>query len=389
METLKLMSYGFGLACGLAWALIITLVWTAVAGPIQEYLTERFLDPRRKSHETPLGASGPPTTGSLSVLVSDLHLDFWDYSGFGDQKLPQFQAFLKHVAANPRVKRFYLNGDLMDLPTHPNHFPAENAPIQLDSQGNVSFFLKDSRIVPGSLQPEFDQVLSEIGALSRTMVGRGDYPCIFLTGNHDIGINGLRFARKDQSFWPAQIAWGPSVIYRATDRSAVYIEHGHLVDPFLWLYLRYALLDLTRVGIQSVMQRGGRTGMGKKTDTRKMEMFEMVAAGVYDEKLYGWPSTEREKSPQYRDKPIEWLARHRYRHAARRRFRELGGSKGTVKVVTFGHTHIPDCYRFPGGLTYLNSGDWSIDTPHCCFSLIDDDGNIHGPYQWPFDKDKI
>lgn len=389
MDTFKLFSYGIGLASGFVWALLLAMLWTALAGPLQEFITERTIDRWKKKKEPEVGRNGPPKEGPLSILVSDLHLDFWDYSGLGDPKLSNFQAFLTAVAANPRIKRFYLNGDIMDLPTHPLHFPAENGPIQIDNQGNISFFRKDSRVVPGSLQPEFDQVLQQIGTLSRTMVGRGAFPCVFLVGNHDIGINGLRFARGDQAAWPAQISWNPSVIYKATEDRWVYLEHGHLVDPFLWLYLRYAFLEMTNLGLQAVMQRGGKTGMGKKTAARPIETLEALEAGMREPSVFGWPTSEADMHPNYTDSFFEWIARYRFRHSARRRFKSLGGKNSCVRVVSFGHTHIPDYYQFPGGLVYLNSGDWSIDTPHCCFSLIDDEGFIHGPYQWSFDMGKM
>ena len=77
------------------------------------------------------------------------------------------------------------------------------------------------------------------------------------------------------------------------------------------------------------------------------------------------------------------LARLRYRHAARRLFRQFA-REGVPQVgtVMFGHTHLPDRYVFPGGRVYVNSGDWSGYTDHRTYCVLEPDGTVRGPFQW-------
>ena len=51
-----------------------------------------------------------------------------------------------------------------------------------------------------------------------------------------------------------QAGWSPQILLMGSPSQEsyagrfIYVEHGQEYDPFLWLYLRYAVLDLLRGG---------------------------------------------------------------------------------------------------------------------------------------------
>lgn len=379
--------FSFGLLCGFALAVVCGTLWVFIAGPVQEVIQERFFDPPQP--DTPLSAS--PGGRPQGVLVSDLHVDTW---GLQASELPteretRFLSLLAAVKASPTVDSFYLNGDLMDIPLRPSADGPERLMLNLDEALNTE---------QGVLLERYDAVLKPL--LSLTAPAPAGHPSpvpalpvrrfIVQTGNHDIGISGLRYVRpRMPPFLPAvQTVWNPSLLLQtAADGSEyahwVYIEHGHHWDPLLWLYLRYALLDILRFGhnraeaqVLSSLQRGGKQGMGSQT-LKGDDLPPAPPPGTLGNHFLG-------------DQPglLSDLVRLRYRHAARKAFREFqcrrdeGPEYRRIRTLLVGHTHHPDRYVFPGGLVYINSGDWSGATHHCTYCVFEADGTVRGPFQW-------
>lgn len=353
----------FGLVAGLALALILALVWTIHAGPLAEMFTERFLDRREVSPELT-----PNVEGDYGIIVSDLHLDTWD---FENGKTPAaFAAFLDWVRRHPRIRDLTINGDIMDVPPHPlNQRDVTTLNIRL--RGEPTFpDLEGGEL--GVLQDRFEPILETLG---RMMARDNDAPPLqvtYLTGNHDIGISGLRYIRPKIAWTSFKVLWNPSVRYEVSPGRWLYVEHGHRVDPYLWLYLRYASLELIRGPMTSVAQRGGKVGMGAQADVRSDLALDPDAP-------QSWEGHRGDIPPDPSESRGTRMARYRYRHAARRLFRELDPS---VRIVTMGHTHIPDRYTFPGGRQYVNSGDWAGNSSHQSFLVVHPSGRVTGPHQW-------
>ena len=386
---LSFVAVGLGLLCGFAVAVVAATLYVFVAGPLQEWFLERFFDPPQPSLAVPKDFEPPP--GFQGVLVSDLHIDTWSYPVDGEPS-PREQRFLELLAAvkaNPRVNSFYLNGDLMDAPRHPD----ANAPEPLMLSLSASFDQEQ-----GLLLTRYDAILENLLKLTQP-AGAGQpllRRAIFQTGNHDIGVSGLRYVRSNMpDYLPSvQMSWNPSLLLQTDAQGKdypgwVYLEHGHHWDPLLWLYMRYALMDILRFGhhrhegqLLSGLQRGGKVGMGSQACVAASHLTPAPPRGTLTHHFAG-------------DQPgfASTLVRLRYRQAARRTFRQFdrqGGSQ--VRSILIGHTHHPDRYVFPSavfpeGRVYINSGDWSGVTDHCAYCVLDSDGSVRGPFQWELAKD--
>ena len=82
----------------------------------------------------------------------------------------------------------------------------------------------------------------------------------------------------------------------------------------------------------------------------------------------------------------EWLILLRYRWFARGALRAIQRDKKDytqIKTFLCGHTHAPDRWEFKNGSVYINGGDWCGNTPHRNFCLIDTQGAVHGPFDFP------
>ena len=370
---------GLGAVAGTATLLLLHgVVWTSIAGPLQEWFEERFVDPRRHRKSEP-GTSEPGTSDApaekssrpIGVVISDLHVDGWDLA-----RLKQFITFLNALQKCNHIQHVFLNGDFADLPLHP-------LLAGRDEPHNYRFELgtwQPSQTYHGVWPPESGAIVKLLVGAKRKLAGKNVH---YLTGNHDIGISGARFFRLDLSDLPAQSLWNPGALIRIRDSEnggkarAIYLEHGQAYDPFLWLYLRYQFLDVMRHGqnrrdrswIQG-MQRNGKNGMR---------------------------STERSNHSQ----PgfFEYLTMLRFRHGARRarnRWRRIEPDL-EIAAIVFGHTHLPDTCEFPpesadvekfglSGCRYVNSGSWANDKSDPNFCLIYDDCTLSGPHFWPRDQ---
>jgi UDP-2,3-diacylglucosamine pyrophosphatase LpxH len=387
IETLRLgfqypPAFLLGVLIGTVWALVLSMTWIALAGPIQELFLEKLVDPIWKSAQIN-SAKNAESTGKCTVIVSDLHIDTW--VGANENK-KVFLEFLSALKCHPCVQGFVLAGDLRDIPRHPLNPPTD--PVTLEIDGKHDQF-------SGVLSSESDDVLEKLLMLN---IGNGEKDSIarvtMMTGNHDIGISGLRYVRADIPEWlpKVQISWSPSILIRNTPDGKyfkdrwVYIEHGHHGDPFLWIYLRYALLDLTRAGaknrelqIAHGFQRGGQVGQVGISRNARLEFAHGRLTGGNS---HFEDSISKGTISSWHIKEI--LIKLRYRQAARKTFRKLRFQlKSRLSgTVTYGHTHVPDRYEFPGGNIYINSGDWAGNSWHRCYSVIDSDGFVRGPYQW-------
>ena len=355
---------GIGFIAGLVFAFIAVLVWIAVAGPLQEWLCERVVDPLHPSKKKHLPLE-QTSDGQYSILISDVHLDTWTPNT--EYRAQDFREFLQWINGEDRVRELYINGDIMDMPPHPLNQPV--VPILRIKPGEPGQPNRypDQENIPdlGVLDDWNVSVLHDLFAVTK--------PITSLTGNHDLGLFGLKYVRPNMRTLPIRVAWNPSVVLEMTESRSLYIEHGHLRDPFLWLYLRYAVLELLQG--PATAQRGGKVGMSKVAGTRSADV-PVPASELYYE---GRGNITPPKGEGFFPK----LARYRFRLAARQLFRSIKSDiRDKVKVITMGHTHLPDRYEFPGGKLYINSGDWAGNDYHQCFLLIRPNGEVTGPHQW-------
>ncbi len=378
--------FSLGLLCGLALAVVCGTAWVFLAGPLQEWILERCFDPPQPQFSA---VPDRPPGRPQGVLVSDLHIDTWGMTGEESSRTERearFLSLLEAVKASPTVDSFYLNGDLMDIPPRPD----PDTPDRLTL--NLSGALGHEQ---GVLLRRYNSVLRAL--LTLTVPDAPTLPparpvrrAVFQTGNHDVGVSGLRYVQpRMPAFLPAvQTVWNPSLLIQtAADGREypawVYAEHGHHWDPLLWLYLRYSVMDTLRYGhrrgeaqLLAGFQRRGRQGMGTQT-LKGEDLPPAPPPGTLAHHFAG-------------DQPglLSSLVRLRYRQAARKTLREFrlraGGPAefGRVRTLTVGHTHHPDRYVFPGGGVYVNSGDWSGATRHCAYCVLEDDGTLRGPFQW-------
>jgi UDP-2,3-diacylglucosamine pyrophosphatase LpxH len=360
---------GLGFVSGLLFSLLTMLLWMAVAGPFQEWICELTLDRwHRRAHppySTPSSSDGP-----FSIVVSDIHVDTW--TGPEDSKYSAFLQFLDWVKNEPRLKDFYINGDIMDFPPHPLNQPP--TPILRVDHGPINSY-PDQIDFPslGSLNPMFDPILEGLGTLNKRPREMSEMTVTYLTGNHDIGLYGLRYIRPTLAWSAFHVAWNPGVLLRMEEGRHIYMEHGHLHDPFMWLYLRYAVLEILQGAAPSSHRL---TTIGKTRHKHiRSRPVELPIEELYFE---GKGDVIPPKGEGF-----SWLARMRFRQAARRLFRNVEtDEREKVKVITMGHTHLPDRYEFPGGRLYINSGDWAGNDSNQCFLLIRANGVVSGPHQW-------
>ena len=361
---------GVGLVCGLLFSSFAMLIWVAVAGPIQEWICEVTLDRvYRKSH--PPYAKAPSSDGPFSILISDIHIDTW--TGPDDAKFKGFQQFLTWVKGESRLKDLYINGDIMDFPPHPMNQPP--TPILRVDYGTPNAY-PDREEIPGlgSLNPKFDPIMSALDGLDHRDPEWPKMTVTYLTGNHDIGLYGLRYIRPTFGWSSFRVSWNPGVLLRMSEDRHVYMEHGHLHDPFMWLYLRYAVLEI----LQGAAPPDHRLDTIGKT---KHKLVRSLALAPPNGPMYF--EGKGDVVPPKGEGAGVWLARMRFRQAARKLFRVVDlDERDKVKVITMGHTHLPDRYEFPGGRLYINSGDWAGNDANQCFLLIQPNGVVSGPHQW-------
>ncbi|HVT11914.1 MAG TPA: hypothetical protein VHE55_06580 [Fimbriimonadaceae bacterium] len=375
-------AFAAGTVSGLVLVLVAVVLWAAVAGPIQELLCELLLDPlhrlRKPAQACPKREAKYANPGELIVLVSDIHLDTW--RDFPD-KAAAFVDFLSYVKSR-RVGELYVNGDLLDIPPHPLN-QKDVRTLTVDYAGAPRYPDDDPQNSLGVLLPPYDPTFDAINRIIDNSLNPPATAITYLTGNHDIGAEGLRFIRPDLSWNSIRVAWNPAVVLKRRADRWVYVEHGHRYDPFIWLYLQYAVLQLLRgPGDVQAIQRFGKTG-------HNAPLAKGEAPAPAADHCWEWMDELGRPKDYPKDAKPEpasfgsFLAKYRFRQSARRLYRRLWWQgERNIRVVTFGHTHIPDRYEFPYGHVYVNSGDWAGGDHHQCYVLIEADGTVTGPHQW-------
>lgn len=365
-----------GAILGLFVAIALATILVAVVGPLLEWLVESTWDKcfQRPARDALLKTCGKdPIKGARAIIVSDLHIDTWDYNSRRNQK--EFLAFVHRVRQEPTVTDFIINGDINDLPPHPLN-QKDPTVLDIDADCFDTRYPRTTRegipCLPGVWQPQYDDVLRGIASIGGDRPAGKPITITYLSGNHDITMAGFRYVQSAQPYTGISASWTPSVTYKVVKGNWLYMEHGHRFDPLLWLYLRYATLDLSRdPTLNKEFQR--RSKLGMDNDARKPSVKGVVdiAQGITDEDLLLPP------------KGLPLLAFYRFRQMARLQlWRMRFFSKGKVRTLTCGHTHITDRYEYPGGLTYINSGDWAGNSPHQSYLVVREDGVVTGPHQW-------
>jgi hypothetical protein len=368
---------GIGIPFGLIYFALLALLWTAVAGPLQEWLCELTLDRwhawRQRRSGGPAPAAEGEAQGPYAILISDIHMDTWQ--GPNNPKQAAFMEFLDWICAQDDITDLYINGDICDMPPFPLNQPDVDT-LVIDTTAGTPVRYPDLQegATLGVFHECNDSVFARLATLARRLESKAPQLTVtYSTGNHDIGISGLRYVRPDLPWGSIKVAWNPSLLLKLTKDFWMLVEHGHQHDPFLWIYLRYALLELLRDGT-SAAQRGGAVGQIQPANAASSGAPH-AAPGLAEPGSDG-----NEFPPPHRESLLTRLVRLRYRQAARRLYR-MRGQRG-IKAITFGHTHLPDRYRFPGGWEYVNSGDWAGNDDHQCYLKIYASGRVTGPHQW-------
>jgi UDP-2,3-diacylglucosamine pyrophosphatase LpxH len=321
-------------------------------------------------------------SGARSVIVSDLHVETWTDEPFGEgprrkSKLAHWCDFLDWCD-EVGIDELIVNGDLMDAPPY---------------RGSICF-------TSATVRQAVEKLLWY--AARRTVT--------YIYGNHDIGISGVRCASTTSLMALRNVnLYYPGYVLH-TDTSTVLVQHGHLFDPALLLYLKdlnvrtYLMSDFQ--AFQWVQQRRDRhTGE------------HVVEAGVASPAAIGM-SPETTENVYYAIKladttappsPEETSAARRFLQGLRRGIvKNVGGlvkhhlwweaakdvfrdylSQDTVDRPTIycvmGHTHVPDtgetemqgkrCLYFNSG-TWTSAGEGVEDRQHATYLDVREDGKM-------------
>lgn len=374
-ETLRIVADFVGLTLGVLVGLLIAALITIFKDVLFEALWELF----SKQGEDPLIESS-----ATQVLVSDIHIDTWTYPPSPGLRAMNFMEFLFEVARTKDLNAFVLNGDVMDIPENPGPDFGMQV-LNLHVGGDVPD--------QGPLDPKFAPVQAALASL-----GTDELRFYYQTGNHDIGITGLRYTRRVPPvlFPKVIVSWNPGItidfgINESSETCSTYLEHGHHYDPALALYIRTAVFDLLRGADFSAQeslfrgfQRHGKKGPGK-TALRNAQIQRIQGSAAVEEAPTS-RSTDRNKNWDFADATLTFaqkVLRLKYRWAARMIVWQLKKKdRWNVRAITMGHIHIPDRYVFGNGVVYINSGDWCGNTAHQCYVVMYQDGRVGGPYQW-------
>jgi UDP-2,3-diacylglucosamine pyrophosphatase LpxH len=338
------------------------------------------------------------------LAISDVHFDTWcnqQPEVFAD-KQRAFLEFLDWVRDGSECEHFAIVGDLIDIPGE-NHAP---------------------------LLPAFEKVAVKLYSLMRAGIS-----VHYAIGNHDAGgvgidINSLRP--------PLQISY-PEVRVQCGE-NWVWLEHGHMLDAWLWEYVHRQVTSLTGTAPREAMRHF-------LPDFPADHPTTPAAAAVHDllyEALQWRPDprlfsvsdkrlglrvmsehlrddfaevADPGQRPPFEDEIAESLARHgvtvddllgpgdlpagvidlfmiiggRYysplpwRRAARRRLEEVRRREGSQFTgIIMGHIHAPDCYQWTDetgtALTYANCGTWIGDSGS--YVLVDNQSIKAVKRQW-------
>lgn|GEM_PF-2219977 len=309
---------------------------------------------------------------SRRIIVSDLHIDTWTDRRLGRENKSKKEYLLSFLdwCRQSDVREFIINGDLMDLP------PYSTEDYQVDESG----------------------LIKEI--LARLVEFAYNVPITYVFGNHDIGVSGMRnFGLEKVPVLEKTRFHYPTYIVNDYPSNIIIIEHGHRVDPALFLYL----IDLERLAFrednfeifQYAMQRRNNKDFSRRAQPG---VFDPIGAGnesAYDAARYGsqplasasiwfrlWRLTRRFRRLITGKLKREWWAQ-----AAVDQMQKyaddttaLGESLKQNLYLIYGHTHRAD-YRDDIHIKgthgiYINSGTWTESSDRGWYLDVDENGKI-------------
>jgi UDP-2,3-diacylglucosamine pyrophosphatase LpxH len=317
------------------------------------------------------------------IAISDVHLDTWrqDDPDTYEAKLQAFLEFLVWAGQAGNCEHFAILGDLVDIP-RPDHSP---------------------------ILPRFARVTQALVELMHAGV-----KVHYVIGNHDAGLVGIDV---DMPLPPLQVSY-PG-LRLACGGLHVWMEHGHLMDAWLWEYLTRKIAALQPCPPQTAMAHFLKCPTGAPSSTPPsaaiydtiydaLQWRPMQTGFTAEEKRYGLRlmsqhldetfadvADEPGQLPSYHEEIHARLAElgltvadlqgegplseealslfmvvgSRYysilpwRRAACCRMRELRhGAEPGVQAILMGHVHAPDRYVWEceeTSVTYANCGTWS------------------------------
>ena len=319
-----------------------------------------------------------------TIIVSDLHTDTWDDCKYGrgkqaKTKLAHWCEFLDWCEG-AHVSGLIINGDFMDAPPY---------------EGNTAFTSKITA-----------------QAFERLVTYARSHEVTYIYGNHDIGVSGIRCLAGSGVSALAHL----NLVYPTwkvqTLSSVILLQHGHLYDPALVLYVR----DLTtRTYLISHfqafqwMQQRRDPETGERIAAPGVNSPSAAGAGRRDKNVYyalklaqvNAPLSEGEVADsgswldalkRLKDGAVE-IFRKPVTHAiwweaSKEVFRDyLDGQQQPPATLycVMGHTHVPDTGEATISGThciYLNSGTWAgegntpRDRSFATYLDVDDVGKV-------------
>lgn len=315
------------------------------------------------------------------IAVSDVHLDTW-HAGDPDSssdKNKAFLEFLNWVRDGSGAQHFAIVGDLLDVPQF-DHSP---------------------------VLPRFRDVLLHLWSIIQSGIR-----VYYVVGNHDAGLMGFDIAMAHPPF---ELVY-PGVTVDC-DGLRVRLEHGHLLDAWLWAYLQHKTSRVDAVPPARAMTH---FDMGCTHETPSLPAVTFLYDTIYDalqwrpieigftepEKVLGITLMSQQLDDTFADvsahgelpdehedilgqletlgvtveqlkggqdlpqgiTELFWALGRRYysrlpwRRAAQCRLRTLRQEAGDVCALIMGHIHSPDEYRWDedgAACVYANCGTWS------------------------------
>jgi len=321
---------------------------------------------------------------SRRIIVSDLHVDTWTDAKVGDSGKSKLQHFLDFLdwCEDKHIDEFIINGDLMDMP------PYKGQCVFQDTQSG--------ECIPRAV-------------VNRLVVFGRNVPVTYVHGNHDIGVSGFRsMAEHNISLLRNTSCCYPDYKLEYPGRSTILIEHGHLYDPVILLYIRdLTLRTYIASGLEAfqwAMQRRDvlnpsavtPPGAQQPVDVEYMTNAYRAIPGRFDPREVAKDDVRgalghREFMKDWKKIAAELgkpLILANWRRAAEAEMLQYvtdtshAGKQLTPMVyLTFGHTHRTD--KFEGiplaeGVkgAYFNTGSWAQEVPQGPYLDVDEDGKV-------------
>ena len=295
------------------------------------------------------------------IIVSDLHIDTWDNKkkSQGKTKARHFLDFLE--AKTSDMESLYIAGDLMDMPP-----------------------VRGQDVVPkGSVA---EQVMNGLVAFA----SQPDKELVYLVGNHDIGISGLRINLDFQIPWLGGMAITYPRVFIDTPKGGIIVEHGHFYDPSLMLFAGDLILgtyygdvrglpasDVSSSIVRALQRRDPITAE-KVVDAGELQLTVKERPGCRSIGRNIINTISRKFGPT-----VDVYTPALWRDAAPKALAEYNDSADAdhqARTIIFGHTHTPDSITWDDK-QYFNSGSWSSNGPQSTYLEIDDHGRISS-HEW-------